>query len=74
MPRGLENLGNTCYINAVVQALASTSSIVELVRECEPLFVKQAEDFDSARAGSPTRSGSWCRRWRRAGSRSARAS
>ncbi len=40
-PRGMMNTGRACYMNAVLQAMASTPSILEWLREDPENILKQ---------------------------------
>jgi ubiquitin C-terminal hydrolase len=47
--RGLHNLGNSCYLNALLQALAACSGLVEFVREAAELHAGLLDAGGAAR-------------------------
>ena len=41
-PRGLVNMGNTCYLNSAVEALAHCPALVYYFHSCRPLYSRSA--------------------------------
>jgi hypothetical protein len=61
---GIQNLGNTCFFNAILQALASVSSFQEYLQEIERSARATSHDIPFTRALRDCLEGSssstWC--------------